>query len=54
MSFTAHIDNKKRHSIKNRSNTRIRTYFKCRKNVFHYFYSNKKKILFKFALQLNK
>ena len=29
-SFTAHIDNKKRHiSIKNRPNTRIRTYFNC-------------------------
>ena len=28
MSFSAHIDNKKRHiSIRNRSNTRIRTYF---------------------------
>ena len=41
MSFSAHIDNKKRHiSIRNRSNTRIRTYFNCRKNVF---YSNKKK-----------
>ena len=36
MSFSAHIDNKKRHiSIKNRSNTRIRTYFNCRKNVFY-------------------
>ena len=35
MSFTAHIDNKKRHiSIRNRSNTMIRTYFNCRKNVF--------------------
>ena len=34
MSFSAHIDNKKRHiSIRNRSNTRIRTYFNCRKNV---------------------
>ena len=35
MSFSAHIDNKKkRHiSIGNRSNTRIRTYTKCRKNV---------------------
>ena len=36
MSFTAHIDNKKGHiSIRNRSNTRIRTYFNCRKNVFY-------------------
>ena len=36
MSFSAHIDNKKRHiSIRNRSNTRIRTYFNSRKNVFH-------------------
>ena len=36
MSFTSHIDNKKRHiSIRNRSSTRIRTYFSCRKNVFH-------------------
>ena len=36
MSFSAHIDNKKRHiSIGNKSNTRIRTYFNCRKNVFH-------------------
>ena len=36
MSFSTHIDNKKRHiSIRNRSNTRIRTYFNCRKNVFH-------------------
>ena len=36
MSFSAHIDNKKRHiSIRNRSNTRIRTYFNSRKNVFY-------------------
>ena len=35
MSFSAHTDNKKRHSIRNRSNTRIRTYFNCRKNVFY-------------------
>ena len=32
MSSSAHIDNKKRHiSIRNRSNTRIKTYFNCRK-----------------------
>ena len=36
MSITAHINNKKRHNnIRNRSNTRIRTYFNCRKNVFY-------------------
>ena len=36
MSFSAHIDNKKIHiSIRNWSNTRIRTYFNCRKNLFH-------------------
>ena len=36
MSFTAHIDNKKRHiSIRNRSNTRSKTHFNFRKNVFH-------------------
>ena len=37
MSFSAHIDNKKkRHiSIRNRSNTSIRTYFNCRKKVFY-------------------
>ena len=36
MSSSTHIDNKKRHiSIRNWSNTRIRTYFNCRKNVFH-------------------
>ena len=36
MSITAHINIKKRHiNIKNRSNTRIRTYFNCRKNVFY-------------------
>ena len=35
MSFSAHIDNKKRHiNIRNRSNTRIRKYFNYRKNVF--------------------
>ena len=35
VSFSAHIDNKKKHiSIRNRSSTRIRTYFNCRKNVF--------------------
>ena len=35
LSFTTHIDNKKRHSsIRNRSNTRIRTCFNCRKKVF--------------------
>ena len=34
MSFTSHIDNRKRHiSSRNRSNTRIRTCFNCRKNV---------------------
>ena len=32
MSFSAHIENKKKDiSIRNRSNTRIRTYFHCRK-----------------------
>ena len=36
MSSSFHIDNKKRHiNIRNRSNTRIRTYFNCRKNVFY-------------------
>ena len=36
MSFSAHIDNKKKHIIiRNRSNTRIRTYSNCRKNVFY-------------------
>ena len=36
MSFSAHIDDKKRHiSIRNRSSTRIRTYFNCRTNVFY-------------------
>ena len=36
MSFSAHIDNIKRHiSIRNRSKTRIRTCSNCRKNVFH-------------------
>ena len=35
MSSSPHIDNKKRHiSIRIWSNTRIRTYFNCRKNVF--------------------
>ena len=36
MSFSAHIDKRKRHiSIRNKSNTRIRTYFKSGKNVFY-------------------
>ena len=36
MSFSAHIDNKKwLISSRKRTNTRIRTYFKCRKNVFY-------------------
>ena len=36
MSSSVHIDNKKRHiSIRKRTNTRIRTYFNCRKTVFH-------------------
>ena len=36
MSSSAHIDNKKRHiSCWKRTNTRIRTYFNCRENVFH-------------------
>ena len=36
MSSSSHIDNKKRHiNIRNRSNTRIRKYFNCRKNVFN-------------------
>ena len=43
MSFSAHIDNKKIHiSIRNRSSTRIRTYFNCRKNVFHFTVTKKK------------
>ena len=34
MSSFPHIDNKKRHiSIRNRSNTKVRTYINCRKNV---------------------
>ena len=36
MSSSAHIDNKKRHiSSWKRTNTRIRTYINCRKNVSH-------------------
>ena len=36
MSFSAHIDNKKRHfNSWKRTNTRIRTYTNCRKNVFN-------------------
>ena len=36
MSSSFHIDNKKRHiNIRNRLDTRIRTYFNCRKNVFY-------------------
>ena len=35
MSFSAYIDNKKRHfNTWKRTNTRIRTYTNCRKNVF--------------------
>ena len=46
MSFLVILIIKKRHiSIRNRSNTRIRTYFNCRKTVFHEFYSNKKESL---------
>ena len=34
MSFSAHIDNKKKHFHSwKRTNTRIRQYFNCRKNV---------------------
>ena len=44
MSFSAHIDHKKRHiSIRNRSNTRIRTYFNCRKMYCISFTVTKKK-----------
>ena len=36
MSSSFHIDNKKRHiNIRNKSNTRIRKYFNCIKNVFY-------------------
>ena len=36
MSFTTHIDNKKGHiNIRNRSNTRMKTYFNCRKSVLY-------------------
>ena len=36
MSSSIHIDNKKRHiNTRNRSNTRTRAYFNCRKNVFY-------------------
>ena len=35
-SFSTHIDNKKRHiSSRKRTNTRIGTYFNCRKNVLN-------------------
>ena len=41
MSSSAHINNKKRHiSSWKRSNTRVRTYINCRKNVFNLFYSD--------------
>ena len=52
MSFSAHIDNKKRHiSSRKRTNTRIGTYFNYRKNLFDYFCCDKKEILFESALQ---
>ena len=36
MSSSAHIDNKKKNiSSWNRTDTRVRTYINCRKNVFH-------------------
>ena len=42
MSSSLHIDNKKRHiSSRKWTNTRVRKYFNCRKNVFSQFYSNK-------------
>ena len=51
MSSFAHIDNKKKDiSSRKRSNTRVRTYINCRKNVFNSFYCYKQEILLKFAL----
>ena len=39
MNSSVHVDNKKRHSNSwKRSNTRLRTYTNCRKNVFDQFY----------------
>ena len=36
MSSSSHVDNKKRHiSIRKRTNSRIKTYFNCRKNLFY-------------------
>ena len=38
MSFSAHIDNKNKRRISLRSNTRIRKYINCRKNVLDLFH----------------
>ena len=51
MSSSTHIDNKIRHiSSGKRTNTRIRTYINCRKNISHFFTVTKKK----FCLSLEK
>ena len=51
MSFTTHNDNKKGYiDIRNRSNTRIRTYFNCRKDVYSIKFTEKNK---EFCLSLH-
>ena len=55
MSSSAHVHNKKGHfNSWKRSNTRIRTYNDCRKNVFNKFYCDEKEILLKPTLQWSK
>ena len=55
MSSSAHINDKKRHTSSWRmTNTRIRTYLNCRKNVLNSCYCNKKKISFELTLHQSK
>ena len=53
MSSSSHIDNTKKDILvlgKGPTQGLEHVFFKCRKNIFYYFYSNKNEILFKFAL----
>ena len=56
MSFSVHIDNKKKKHFNSwkRTNTRIRTYTNCRKNVLDKFFCDKKETVFKLELQWSK
>ena len=56
MSSSAHIDNKEKRHInsRNRTDTGVRTYIKCKKSLFNQFYCYKQQSLLKHVLQWSK